>query len=68
MEIDKDVKKLIKACKDQGFVVEYRKSGHPVVRHPDGTHITDLASTPSEYRGWRNALARLRREGLVWPR
>jgi hypothetical protein len=65
--IDKDIKKLVKACGDQGFTVRYRKSGHPAIYRLDGSHIVDLASTPSEYRGWANALAKLKRAGLVWP-
>ncbi len=65
--INKDIKKLVMACDEQGFTVTYRSSGHPVVSHPDGRHITDLASTPSERRGWLNALAKLKRAGLVWP-
>jgi hypothetical protein len=65
--MDKDVKKLIKACKEQGFEVRYRTNGHPAVYRPDGSHVVDLASTPSEYRGWRNGLACLKRAGLIWP-
>lgn len=65
--MNKDLKKLIKALEEQGYVVTYTAKGHPVVHTADGKWVTNMAGTPSERRGWRNALAALRRSGFIWP-
>lgn len=62
-----DMTRLLRALKDQGFVVTRTGRGHWLVRNAEGEFVTTLAGTPSEYRGWKNALAALRRAGLVWP-
>ncbi len=67
MEMDKDMKKLIAEIERQSFVVRYRRSSHAYVTTPAGRYVTDLASTPSDRRGVRNAIAALRRAGFVWP-
>ena len=41
--------------------------GHWLVRNANGDFVTTLAGTPSEYRGWKNALAKLKRAGFIWP-
>ncbi len=42
--------------------------GHLGVFTAEGEHVTDLAGTPSEYRGAKNALARLRQAGFADPK
>lgn len=65
--MNKDLKKLIRALEKQGYVVNYTSDGHPMVFTADGAFITKMSITPSERRGWHNALARLRRHGFIWP-
>lgn len=62
-----DMTRLLQALKAQGFVVTRTGKGHWLVRNGDGDFVTTLAGTPSEHRGWKNALAVLKRAGLVWP-
>lgn len=62
----KEIKELIKALRAQGFQVSENKNRHYTVRTAHGEFITTLASTPSEYRGFANTIARLRRAGFVW--
>lgn len=62
-----DMTRLLKALEDQGFVVTRTGRGHWLVRNGEGDFVTTLAGTPSEYRGWKNALAALKRAGLIWP-
>ncbi|MGH1563011.1 hypothetical protein [Mumia sp. DW29H23] len=64
--MDKDIKKVIKALEDQGFEVRYTRKGHPAV-YLDGRFVTTFAGTPSDSRGFRNALAAARRAGFRWP-
>jgi hypothetical protein len=62
-----DMTRVLKALKDQGFVVTRTGKGHWLVRNGNGDFVTTLAGTPSEFRGWKNALAALKRAGLIWP-
>ncbi|MEU9083369.1 hypothetical protein [Streptomyces sp. NPDC048357] len=62
----KDIKKLIKELVRQGFNVGTTAKNHPRVTL-NGRFIVTLASTPSDKRGWQNAIAELRRAGFVWP-
>lgn len=62
-----DMTRLLQALEDQGFVVTRTGKGHWLVRNGNGDFVTTLAGTPSEYRGWQNALSRLKRAGLIWP-
>jgi len=62
-----DMTRLIKALREQGFVVTRTGKGHWLVRNANGDFVTTLAGTPSEYRGWKNAIAKLRRAGFIWP-
>ena len=61
-----DYRKLLRELERQGFT--WRKTGtnHYFVAGPDGKWITTLPSTPSEYRGFKNAIAILRRAGFKW--
>lgn len=62
-----DLRRLIKALEAQGFTVTRTGNGHWLVRNADGLAVVTLAGTASDHRAWRNALARLKRAGLVWP-
>lgn len=60
-----DTKKLLRELKRQGFVVEQAKNNHYVIRK-NGVRVATLASTPSDWRGWLNSIADLRRAGFRW--
>ena len=62
-----DLRKLIKALRAQGFIVEQTKKNHWTVRTSMGRWVATLSSTPSDWRGWKNNLAYLRAEGFRWP-
>lgn len=64
--MDKDLKNLLKALTDAGFEVRFTKKNHPAV-YRDGRFVTTLASTPSDWRSWRNGLAALKRAGFKKP-
>lgn len=59
---------LIRAAEEQGFEVRRTKKGHWQFKPPDpNKQIVVLSGTPSDHRSERNALARLRRSGLIYP-
>lgn len=62
-----DLRKLLKAAEAQGFTVERTRKGHWLVRNAEGLAVATLAGTASDHRSWRNALAVLKRAGLIWP-
>ena len=63
----KDLRQLLKTLEDQGFEAERTARGHWLVRNHEGRAVTTIAGTSSDHRSWRNALAHLRRAGLIWP-
>lgn len=65
---DKEIRKIVRLLEKQGFIVNERTSGHYEVRTADDEYVTDLAGSPSEYRGWLNMLADLRRAGFIDPK
>lgn len=59
--MSKDIKNLVKDFEAAGFEVRTDKNNpHPKVLR-DGHLVTTLPSTPSDYRGIKNARATLRR-------
>jgi hypothetical protein len=60
----KDVKALIRKLEEQDFTVTHVKSGHYHVRDRGGRLVGTIPCTPSEYRGLKNQIARLRRAGF----
>jgi molybdenum cofactor biosynthesis enzyme MoaA len=58
--MDKDLRKIAKALKAQGFDVEITGKGHIIV-----TRDGDLIA--SDRRSIRNSLAPLKRAGFRWP-
>jgi hypothetical protein len=56
------------AARAQGFIVSRTKQGHPKFIPPDPSkEIVVFSGTPSDRRSIKNGLARLRRQGFVWP-
>lgn len=64
--MDKDMKKVIQALEDQGFEIRITARGHPAV-YRDGRFVTTFSGTPSDRRGFKNGLAKVRRAGFIWP-
>lgn len=64
--MDKDLKKIVKALREQGFDVEVTRKGHLMV-YRDGRLVTTFSGTASDWRGMKNALAYARRAGFRWP-
>lgn len=62
----KDIKQLIARVEEFGWTATRLRNGHWRIRKADGTYVTTLPSTPSDARGFRNALAELRERG-PWP-
>jgi hypothetical protein len=62
-----DLRKLITALEDQGYIVSTSAKGHYLVSTEHGRRVAVLAGTPSDRRGIKNAISRLRRSGFVWP-
>lgn len=65
--LHKDLRPLAKIAKKQGWRVIPTKSGHVIFLGPHGQRVV-TASTPSDYRGHLNCVARLRRAGMRIPR
>lgn len=63
-----DLRKLLKAAQDQGFIVKRTRKGHWQVRNAEGQIVAVIAGTPSDSHAWRNALSDMRKAGLIWPR
>lgn len=63
----KDVERVVRTAREQGFLVDRTGKNHWRVRGSDGQFVTTLPATPSDFRSLLNALARLKRAGLVWP-
>jgi hypothetical protein len=62
-----DLRKVLKALEDQGFVLTRSTRGHWLIDTADGRRVGVLAGTGSDWRGMRNTIAHLRRAGFVWP-
>lgn len=61
---NKETRVLLKALQGQGFEVRYSSKGYPLVYTADGTFVTKMAQTPSDWRGRKNLQATLRRAGF----
>lgn len=67
-EYQKRTRKLIKILEQQGWTQAHRhQQDHVIVRPPTGDQVV-LSASPSDWRTWKNQLARLRRHGAVIPR
>lgn len=59
---------VIRFAEDAGFKVDRTKRGHYRFRTPEGRVVAYDAGSPSDWRGTRNTISRLRRAGLRIPR
>jgi hypothetical protein len=64
--MDKDLRKIVKALRAQGFEVEVTAKQHVIVSR-DGALIATFSGTASDWRSLRNSLAPLKRAGFRWP-
>lgn len=64
--VSKETKELIKALEAQGYSVQRTRNSHWLIRNPEGKAIATMASTPSDPRSMKNAIAALRRHGFRW--
>lgn len=64
--MDKDLRKIAKALREQGFETEVNRKGHLMV-YRDGRLVTTFSGTASDWRAMRNAVAQARRAGFKWP-
>lgn len=64
----KEIRQLLGLLTEQGFVVKQTSKNYYEVRTAEGDHVINLSSTPSEYRGFKNAKAALRRHGFLDPK
>lgn len=62
-----NVNAILDACRNQGFVVDTTKSGHPQVRVPNSPNSTTYSGTPGDQRAIKNFLSACRRLGVVYP-
>lgn len=62
----KELKAIDRELRKQGFDTWLRKNGHLAV-YKDGVWVTEFGGTPSDFRGWKNSLAKCRRAGFRWP-
>lgn len=64
MRIPKELKKVVKEARRQGWEIRERKTNHLVWLSPDGEGMVHSASSPSDPRSIPNTLAQLKRAGL----
>ena len=63
-----DLRKIVKAAKEQGWEVGKTKKGHWEFVPPDATKQIVIGSgTPGDQRAIKNLLAELKRQGFIWP-
>ncbi|WP_155855444.1 hypothetical protein [Actinotalea ferrariae] len=67
MKMDKDLRKILRAVTEAGYIVVINKKGHAEVYTEDGDKVTTFSGTASDWRSNRNALAPLKRRGFRWP-
>lgn len=64
--MDKDLRKVVKALKEQGFEIEVTTKGHVRVSR-NGKPVVTFSGTASDWRALRNGIAAARRAGFTWP-
>ena len=65
--MQKDYKKLIKRAVDQGWRVEYRKSGKAMLFPPDGSSPVVIHGTNSDRRALANTVKKMTARGYREP-
>lgn len=61
-----NLRPLLTALIDQGYVINVTASNRYMVRNKKGEFVTVISPTQKDWRGLRNNLADLRRDGFVW--
>jgi hypothetical protein len=61
-----DLRKVLKAAREQGWRIESGRKGQLKLYAPDGVNIVTLHQTPSDRRALKNAIAIMRRYGFEW--
>lgn len=62
-----DLRKVLKALEDQGFVVTRSRNSHWLIHTAEGRMVGVLAGTASDSRSLKNSIAVLKRAGFRWP-
>jgi len=65
--VPKDQRTQTEAAMVRGWTVEHKRGGHFVWKWKGGGQQVATAATPSDYRGWRNHLALIRRIEKEYP-
>jgi hypothetical protein len=60
----KELRTLLRELESQGFAVRRSHKGHLLIQQ-DGRIVASFASTPSDWRSFRNSIAQLRHVGFV---
>ena len=61
----KDIRKLCRQLRDQGFTIRATRRGHLLVEL-EGVVVAGIAGTPSDPRSLKNSIAALRRAGFEY--
>lgn len=64
--MEKEMKRIVKAARDQGWRVEETTRQHAKFYAPDGIHIVIAAGSSGGGRGYANLIAQLRQHGFEW--
>lgn len=62
-----DANAILDAARNQGFIVDTTKAGHPRVRRPNSPDSTTYSGTPGDQRAIKNFLSQCRRLGIIYP-
>lgn len=60
----KELREIVKNAQTQGWRVERARNGHWKFYSPNGRDLIVEADTPSDWRGRKNFLSRMRRAGF----
>lgn len=63
MVTKKDAAQLVKRLRAQGWRCELTRNNHWRLTPPDGGTPVFYSTTPSDWRGYKNVIAQLRRRG-----
>ena len=61
----KEIREIVKLIEANGFTVEGGGNRHYKVKNADGVTVAVLPSTPGQGRWRQNALADLKRKGII---
>lgn len=61
-----NLRPLLTALIDQGYVITVTASNRYMVRNKKGDYVTVISPNARDWRALRNALSALRRDGFTW--